>query len=151
MLRRLGPRPRLHLLTERGEVVLELRAEEAPLTVDAIASTAAAGRFDGIPFHRVVPNFVAQGGDITLNGTRSGAGFVLRSEFTRIPYLRGVVGMASSGKDTETTQYFMTHSPQPHLDGGYTAFGWVVEGVSVLDALAPEDRVVRAWVTPGGR
>jgi peptidylprolyl isomerase len=57
--------------------------------------------------------------------------------------------MASAGKDTETSQYFVTHSPQPHLDGGYTAFGWVVEAMEAMDAIAPEDRVVRAWVGPG--
>ncbi|MDT8339890.1 MAG: peptidylprolyl isomerase [Longimicrobiales bacterium] len=148
-LRDLGPRPRLHLLTERGEVVLELRSEFAPLTVDAIASTAREGRFDGIPFHRVIPNFVAQGGDVTLGGARPGAGFRLRSEFTRLPYREGTLGMASAGKDTESTQFFVTHSPQPHLDGAYTAFGRVVRGTAVLAALAPEDRIVRAWVVPG--
>lgn len=148
-LRRLGPEPRLHLETNRGTVVLALRAEEAPLTVDGITLLAEEGRYDGVPFHRVVPNFVVQGGDVTLAGGRDPAPFTLRSEFTRIPYLRGVLGMASAGKDTETSQYFVTHSPQPHLDGGYTAFGWVVDGLEVLDALAPEDHVVRAWVTPG--
>jgi peptidylprolyl isomerase len=57
--------------------------------------------------------------------------------------------MASAGKDTESTQFFITHSPQPHLDGGYTAFGWVERGMEVVDALAPYDRILRAWVTPG--
>lgn len=149
-LRRLGTHPLLTLETDRGRVVLALRTEEAPLTVDAVTATAEAGRYDDVPFHRVVPNFVAQGGDVTLGGTRPVPGFVLRSEFTRVPYLRGVVGMASAGKDTETTQFFITHSPQPHLDGGYTAFGEVVRGMEVVDALAPEDRIIRAWVTPGG-
>ncbi len=148
-LRRLGPEPRLHLETNRGTVVLALRTEEAPLTVDGITLLAEEGRYDGVPFHRVVPNFVVQGGDVTLAGGRDPAPFTLRSEFTRIPYLRGVLGMASAGKDTETSQYFVTHSPQPHLDGGYTAFGWVVDGLEVVDALGPEDHVVRAWVTPG--
>ncbi|HSG50352.1 MAG TPA: peptidylprolyl isomerase, partial [Longimicrobiales bacterium] len=148
-LRQLGSRPLLTLETERGQVVMALRTEEAPLTVDAIAATAQSGLYDGVPFHRVVPNFVAQGGDVTLGGTRPGPGFVLRSEFTRIPFLRGVVGMASAGKDTETTQFFITHSPQPHLDGSYTAFGQVVRGMEVVDRLAPEDRILRAWVTPG--
>lgn len=148
-LRRLGRTPRLHLLTERGRVVVALSPEEAPLTVDAITRLAEEGRYDGVPFHRVVPNFVAQGGDVTRSGRESPAPRI-RSEFTRIPYLRGVLGMASAGKDTETSQFFLTHSPQPHLDGGYTAFGWVVEGMGVLDRIAPEDQVVRAWVTPGG-
>lgn len=148
-LSRVGKAPRLHLLTNLGEVVLELRTEEAPLTVDAITMVAEQGRFDGIPFHRVVPNFVVQGGDVSRSGTLDRIGWTLRSEFTRTPYLRGVLGMASAGKDTETTQYFITHSPQPHLDGAYTAFGAVIAGETVLDALGPEDWVVRAWVTPG--
>jgi peptidylprolyl isomerase len=148
-LRELGSEPRLHLRTNRGTVVLALNTEEAPLTVDGITSLAEAGLYEGVPFHRVVPNFVAQGGDVSLSGLRDPAPFTLRSEFTRTPYGRGVLGMASAGKDTETSQYFVTHSPQPHLDGGYTAFGWVVEGMEVLDAIAPEDRVLRAWVVPG--
>ena len=148
-LKALGPAPRLHLETSRGHIVLVLAPEEAPGTVAALAAVAEAGAYEGIPFHRVVPNFVAQGGDVTEGGTRPGVGFRLRSEFTRIPYERGVVGMASAGKDTETTQFFVTHSPQPHLDGGYTAFGWVERGMEVVDALAPYDRILRGWVTPG--
>ncbi|HSM07108.1 MAG TPA: peptidylprolyl isomerase [Longimicrobiales bacterium] len=145
----LGPAPRLHLETSRGRVVLRLVPEEAPMTVAAVAATARAGRYDGVPFHRVVPNFVAQGGDVSRGGTAPGVDFRLRSEFTGVRYLRGVLGMARAGKDTETTQFFVTHSPQPHLDGGYTAFGWVERGMEVVDAIAPEDRIVRAWVVPG--
>jgi peptidylprolyl isomerase len=150
VLRELGPAPRLHLETSRGRIRIRLVPEEAPLTVDAIAATARAGRFDGVPFHRVVPNFVAQGGDVSRGGVADGAGFRLRSEFTRIRYDRGVLGMASAGKDTETTQFFLTHSAQPHLDGRYTAFGWVEAGAAVVDALQPEDVVVRARVHAGG-
>ena len=135
--------------TERGTIVLVLTTEEAPATVDAITMLAEAGRYDGVPFHRVVPNFVAQGGNVGRFGAQPGAGFTLRSEFTRVRYDRGVLGMASAGKDTETSQFFLTHSAQPHLDGGYTAFGWVESGLDVMDRLAPEDRVIRAWVTPG--
>ncbi|MEE8385285.1 MAG: peptidylprolyl isomerase [Dehalococcoidia bacterium] len=149
-LRSLGAQPRLILETEKGRIVLVLDAEEAPLTVQTIAGFAAAGQFDDVPFHRVVPNFVAQGGDFTRNDGFGGPGFLIRSEFTQVPYMRGVAGMASSGKDTEGSQYFITHSPQPHLDGAYTAFGWVVEGMDVLDRIYEEDRVVTARVESGG-
>jgi peptidylprolyl isomerase len=140
----------LILETEKGRVVLALDAEEAPLTVQTMAGFAAAGQLDDVPFHRVVPNFVVQGGDFTRKDGFGGPGFAIRSEFTQISYARGVVGMASSGKDTEGSQYFITHSPQPHLDGGYTAFGWVVDGMDVLDRIYEEDRVVTAWVESGG-
>ncbi len=149
-LRSLGAQPRLILETEKGRIVLVLDAEEAPLTVQTIAGFAAAGQFDDVPFHRVVPNFVAQGGDFTRKDGFGGPGFSIRSEFTQVPYMRGVAGMASSGKDTEGSQYFITHSPQPHLDGAYTAFGWVVEGMDVLDRIYEEDRVVTARVESGG-
>ncbi len=148
-LRSLGSQPRLILETDKGRIVLVLDADEAPLTVQTIAGFAAAGQFDDVPFHRVVPNFVAQGGDFTRKDGFGGPGFSIRSEFTQVPYVRGVAGMASSGKDTEGSQYFITHSPQPHLDGGYTAFGWVVEGMDVLDQIYEEDKVLTARVEPG--
>lgn len=148
-LQALGPHPRLVLDTERGRVVVVLRTEEAPLTVQAVATLAREGRYDGVPFHRVVPNFVVQGGDVSRGDGSGGPGFVLRSEFTRTPYLRGVAGMASSGKDTEGSQYFVTHSPQWHLDGGWTAFGWVERGMDVVDRIVRGDRVLRAVVVPG--
>jgi peptidylprolyl isomerase len=148
-LRRLGPRPRLVLETDRGTIVLRMRTEEAPLTVQAIAALAESGRYDGTPFHRVVPNFVIQGGDVSRGDGGGGPGFVIRSELTRTPYERGVLGMASSGKDTEGSQFFVTHAPQPHLDGGYTAFGWVERGMEVVDVIVRGDRIVRARVFPG--
>jgi len=145
----LGTAPRLVLETERGRVVVRLAAEEAPLTVQTIARLAEEGRYDGVPFHRVVPNFVAQGGDFSSGDGFGGPGFTIRSEFTLIPYLRGVIGMASAGKDTEGSQFFITHAMQPHLDGRYTSFGWVVEGMDAVDRLMVGDRVVRATVERG--
>lgn len=147
-LARLGPRPRLVLETERGRLVIVMDPEQAPLTVQTIAGFAEDGRYDGVPFHRVVPNFVIQGGDFARADGRGGPGFAIRSEFTRIPYARGIIGMASAGKDTEGSQFFATHSMQPRLDGRYTAFGVIVEGRDVLDAIRVGDRVVRAEVTP---
>jgi cyclophilin family peptidyl-prolyl cis-trans isomerase/HEAT repeat protein len=146
LLQTLGPSPRLVMETTRGRIVAVLAAAEAPLTVGAMAALANEGRYDDTPFHRVVPNFVVQGGDVARGDGSGGPGYRLRTELTRIPFLRGTLGMASSGKDTEGSQFFITHTPQPHLDGGYTAFGWVVEGMEVVDRLQLGDRIVSARV-----
>jgi len=144
----LGARPKLILETQKGTVTLILDAESAPLTVQTIAGFAQDGLYDDTPFHRVVPNFVVQGGDFARQDGFGGPGFSIRSEFTQIPYQRGVLGMASSGKDTEGSQFFITHSMAPHLDGGYTAFGWVESGMDVVDVLYEEDRILTARVEP---
>ncbi len=145
----LGPRPRLRITTNRGLIVAELDAEQAPLTSQTVLRLAADGSYDGVPFHRVVSNFVVQGGDVAGRAGYGGPGFTIPSEFTRIPFERGVLGMASSGKDTEGSQFFITHSVQPHLDGRYTAFGRVIQGLSVLDALVQDDFIITARpVTP---
>jgi peptidylprolyl isomerase len=142
-LRARGPRPVLRLDTTKGAIELELDAESAPQTVETVLKLAEEGRYDGVEFHRVVPNFVLQGGDVERGDGWGGPGFAIRSELTRIPFDRGAVGMASAGKDTEGSQYFVTHSMQPHLDGRYTAFGRVVSGMNVADAIQVGDRVVR--------
>jgi len=143
----LGPRPRLILETERGAAVtIEMDAGQAPLTVQTVARFAREGKYDGVPFHRVVPDFVVQGGDFARGDGWGGPGFAIRTEATRIPYGTGVVGMASAGKDTEGSQFFITHSPQPRLGGRYTAFGVVVEGMDVVDRLVEGDRIERARV-----
>jgi peptidylprolyl isomerase len=134
------------LETEKGTVTLVLDSEAAPLTVQTIAGFAQEGLYDDTPFHRVVPNFVVQGGDFSRQDGFGGPGFSIRSEFTQIPYVRGVLGMASAGKDTEGSQFFVMHSMAPHLDGGYTAFGWVESGMDVVDRLYEEDRIVSARV-----
>ena len=147
-LKTLGTRPRLVLETARGQIAVELLTEQAPQTVQTIARTAEAGRYDGVPFHRIVPNFVAQGGDVERGDGYGGPGYAIRSEFTRVPYRAGVAGIASAGKDTEGSQFFFTHSAQPHLDGRYTAFGRIVVGDDVLDALEQGDLVTRATLLP---
>jgi peptidylprolyl isomerase len=146
-LRARGARPVLRLDTAKGAIELELDAESAPQTVETVLRLAEEGGYDGVPFHRVVPNFVIQGGDVERGDGWGGPGFAIHSELTRIPYDRGTVGMASAGKDTEGSQYFVTHSMQPHLDGRYSAFGRVVSGMNVVDAILVGDEVVRA-VTP---
>src|SRR5205814_1066559 len=102
---------------------------------------------DGLPFHRVVPDFVAQGGDPRGDGW-GGPGHTLRCELSPLRYARGAVGMALSGKDTGGSQFFVVHSAQPHLEGKYTVFGRVVEGMEVVDALLPGDLIERAVVLP---
>jgi cyclophilin family peptidyl-prolyl cis-trans isomerase len=124
---------------------LKLFATEAPLTVYNIVSLAEHGYFDGQRFHRVVPNFVVQGGDPRGDGN-GGPGYAIRDELTRRRYGRGTLGMALSGPNTGGSQFFVTHSSQPHLDGGYTVFGELVEGGDVLDRIIQGDRIVRVTV-----
>jgi cyclophilin family peptidyl-prolyl cis-trans isomerase/HEAT repeat protein len=149
LARELGARPRLVLETDAGEIVAELDAVEAPVTVQSIARLAREGRYDGVPFHRVVPAFMAQGGDYTRGDGTGDPGFRLPTEITTQRYLRGILGMARFDKDTESSQFFITQSMQPHLDGGYTAFGRVVEGMDVVDRILEGVRIVRARVEPG--
>ena len=145
-LANVGPRPRLVLDTDRGRVVIELDTESAPQTVQRITLTAAQGLYDGVPFHRVVASFVVQGGDYARRDGYGGPDTAIRSEFTRVRYETGTIGMASSGKDTEGSQFFVTHSPQPHLDGRYTAFGRVLEGQDVVDQILQGDLVREARI-----
>jgi cyclophilin family peptidyl-prolyl cis-trans isomerase len=137
---RAGKNVRAIVSTDKGAFTIELLAEDAPLTVDNFVQLARRNYFNGITFHRVVPNFVIQGGDPRGDGN-GGPGYQIRCEINMMPYARGAVGMALSGKDTGGSQWFVTHSPQPHLDGGYTVFGRVVEGLEVVDRIARGDRI----------
>jgi cyclophilin family peptidyl-prolyl cis-trans isomerase/HEAT repeat protein len=130
--------------TSRGSFTIDFLLEEAPLTVDNFIQLANRKYFDGITIHRVVPNFVMQDGDPRGDGN-GGPGYQIRCEINEAPYARGAVGMALSGKDTGGSQWFVTHAPQPHLDGGYTVFGNVIAGMDVVDALARGD-VIRSIV-----
>jgi cyclophilin family peptidyl-prolyl cis-trans isomerase/HEAT repeat protein len=145
-LRALGSEPRWILQTERGEIRIRLVPDQAPLTVLGVAGLAESGAYDGVPFHRVIGGFVAQGGDVAAGDGTGQAGLFLPSEFTLLPFVRGVVGMASSGKDTEDSQFFLVHAIQPHLDGLYTAFGWVEEGGEVMDRLLPGDLLLSSRI-----
>jgi cyclophilin family peptidyl-prolyl cis-trans isomerase/HEAT repeat protein len=130
------------ITTQKGSFTIDLLPEEAPLTVDNFIKLARAGFFNGLAVHRVVPNFVIQDGDPRGDGN-GGPGWSIRCEINMVPYERGVVGMALSGKDTGGSQWFVTHSPQPHLDGGYTVFGRVGEkGMPVVDRIARGDRII---------
>ncbi|MEX2157275.1 MAG: HEAT repeat domain-containing protein [Gemmatimonadales bacterium] len=134
--------PRVILETDRGTLEIELLPGEAPLTVAAFLDLVERRFFDGTRWHRVVPNFVVQDGDPRGDGWGGpGAGFVLRDEINPVRYQVGTVGMALSGPDTGGSQYFITHSPQPHLDGTYTVFGRVLAGGGVLDGIGQGDRI----------
>ena len=137
--------PVLRVETARGTMDLVLHEADAPLTVYNIVSLARRGYFDGQHFHRVVPNFVIQAGDPRGDGN-GGPGYAIRDEINRHRYERGTLGMALSGPNTGGSQFFITHSPQPHLDGGYTVFGELVNGFDVLDRIIQGDRIVRVTV-----
>jgi cyclophilin family peptidyl-prolyl cis-trans isomerase/HEAT repeat protein len=136
---------RLELQTSRGPIRVALDVREAPRTSAVVAGLAARGFYDGLPVHRVVPDFVAQGGDPRGDG-EGGPGFSVRCEVGPLRYGRGAVGMALSGKDTGGSQFFFTHSPQPHLDGRYTAFGQVESGQEVVDSLLEGDTLLHVRV-----
>src|SRR5947208_3474083 len=132
--------PRVTIDTDRGAMVLELFPGEAPLTVAAFLALVDRRYFDGSHWHRVVPNFVVQDGDPRGDGW-GGPGVALRDELNPVRYETGTVGMALSGPDTGGSQFFITHSPQPQLDGAYTVFGRVVSGLATLGSLAQGDRI----------
>jgi cyclophilin family peptidyl-prolyl cis-trans isomerase len=134
--------------TDKGRIRIELFPQDAPITVDSFITLARKGFFNGATFHRVVPNFVIQGGDPRGDG-EGGPGYQIRCEINARPYARGAVGMALSGKDTGGSQFFITHSPQPHLDGGYTVFGQVVGGLAVVDRIARGDVIRRVEIFEG--
>ena len=129
------------VVTDRGTLDLALFPGEAPITVDNFVSLARRGYFDGQAFHRVVPNFVVQAGDPRGDGN-GGPGYAIRDELNPHRYHRGTLGMALSGPNTGGSQFFVTHSPQPHLDGGYTVFGQLRSGGDVLDRIVQGDRIV---------
>ena len=125
--------------------MLELYTQAAPYTVLSFLKLAARHFYDGLPFHRVVPNFVVQGGDPRGDGW-GGPDYSIRSEFSLLRFERGMLGMASAGKDTEGSQFFITHSPQPHLDGRYTIFGRVRDGMDLVDRLQVGDTITTVVV-----
>lgn len=138
----MGPPAGVTIETERGSIRLQLYGYEAPLTVENFLRLVDRRFFDNGRWHRVVPNFVIQDGDPRGDGS-GGPGTVLRDEISRRRYERATVGMALSGPDTGGSQFFITHSPQPHLDGAYTVFGQVVSGWEVVDRIVQGDRIRR--------
>jgi len=140
--------PRVYLDTSRGRIEVEMAVVDAPVTCRTFMALARRGFYNGVRWHRVVPNFVAQAGDPRGDG-EGGPGFTIRDEINQVPYRRGTMGMALEWADTGGSQFFLTHSPQPHLDGRYTVFGQVVRGLDVLDRLQQDDAIVRVLVWDG--
>jgi cyclophilin family peptidyl-prolyl cis-trans isomerase len=140
------------LHTSKGDIVIELYADKAPIAVNSFIFLAKNGWFDGVTFHRVIPGFVAQAGD--PSGTGYGTpGYYYRNEIS--PDLKfdgpGVVAMANAGADSNGSQFFITYSAQPTLDGGYTIFGHVIQGMDVATNLTPRDPSQSADLPPGDK
>lgn len=136
--------------TEKGDITIELYAEEAPLAVNSFVFLAQDGWYDNVTFHRVVPGFVAQAGDPSGTGM-GGPGYVFDNEVS--PDLKfdqpGLLGMANSGPGTNGSQFFITHTSVPHLDGSYTIFGRVISGMDVVESLTPRDPSQSSDLPPG--
>jgi cyclophilin family peptidyl-prolyl cis-trans isomerase len=136
----------VYLDTDRGTIQIELAVLDAPLTVENFVTLAGGRFFNGLGVHRVVPNFVIQAGDPRGDG-EGGPNYTIRDELNQRPFVRGTVGMALDWADTGGSQFFITLSPQPQLDAKYTAFGRVIAGMEIVDAIQPRDviRAVRVW------
>jgi cyclophilin family peptidyl-prolyl cis-trans isomerase len=128
------------IVTDKGSFTISFLPEFAPVTVGSFCYLAEKDFFNGIPFHRVVPGFVIQGGDPTGTGW-GGPGYEIISEFSPFNYSTGVVGMASAGKDTEGSQWFVTTGNYPHLDGRYTIFAEVLKGLDVVEHITQGTRI----------
>lgn len=133
--------------TGKGTIELELYPEYAPKTVNNFVFLAQEGFYDGVSFHRVISNFMIQGGDPTGSG-RGGPGYRFEDEFDGNPlrHERGVISMANAGPGTNGSQFFITHGPQPHLDGRHTVFGKVTKGLDVVDSIEQGDSMVSVTV-----
>jgi cyclophilin family peptidyl-prolyl cis-trans isomerase/HEAT repeat protein len=147
-LSRIGKNVRAVVTTSKGSFTIEFLPEAAPLTVDNFVQLAQRNYYRNITIHRVVANFVIQDGDPRGDGN-GGPGYQIRCEINEVPYDRAVVGMALSGKDTGGSQWFVTHSPQPHLDGGYTVFGRVAAGMDVVDKIVRGDVIQSIVIRQG--
>ena len=134
--------------TSKGTIELELYPEYAPKTVNNFAFLAGEGFYDGVTFHRVIANFMIQGGDPTGTGM-GGPGYRFEDEFDGNPlrHEAKVISMANAGPGTNGSQFFITHLPQPHLNNRHTVFGKVVSGHDVVDAIAQGDKMVKVTVT----
>lgn len=135
--------PRVKFSTDKGEFIMVLFTRKAPITVSNFMELVNKGFYNGIYFHRVVPGFVVQAGDPRGDGW-GGPGYTIPCEYNDLFYERGMVGMAHAGKDTGGSQFFITQTPQPHLNGRHTTFGKVVSGMDVVDRLMIYDKIIQA-------
>src|SRR5699024_9094785 len=131
----LGRHPIWVMHTEKGEIKIQLNTLSAPATIAAIDSLSRAGVYDGVPFHRVAPNFVIPSGEIERHDGSGGPECVSPTEPSETWFVRGAAGIASAGPDTAGSQYFIMHQWSPHLNGNYTRFGKVVDGMDIVDQI----------------
>ncbi len=133
--------------TQKGTISIALYPEHAPITVNNFVFLAREGYYDGVSFHRVISDFMIQGGDPTGTG-RGGPGYEFEDELDGNPLLheRGVISMANAGPNTNGSQFFITHSPQPHLNGRHTVFGKVIGGLDVVDSIERGDRMLHVEI-----
>lgn len=137
--------------TEKGDIVLQLFPDKAPMAVNSFVFLARHKWFDDVTFHRVIPGFVAQTGDPSGTG-RGNPGYFFGSEIGDLKFDKpGMVGMANSGSSTNGSQFFITYAPAPHLDGGYTIFGQVLSGLDVAEKLTPRDPSQGENLPPGDK
>ncbi|MBI2159063.1 MAG: peptidylprolyl isomerase [Candidatus Rokubacteria bacterium] len=133
-------------LEKGGEIRLELYPKDAPKTVENFVALAKKGFYNGLTFHRVVPDFVVQGGCPNGNGT-GGPGYTIKAEFNTQKHLRGTVAMArSQHADSAGSQFYICYGPTPHLDGSYTVFGRVVAGMEHVDRITQGDRMTSVTI-----
>ena len=143
----IGQKHKAVINTNKGTITIQFLKEHAPFTVLSFYKLIRKKFFNKLNFHRVVPNFVVQGGDPRGDGW-GGPNYAIRSEFSLVNFERGSVGVASAGKDTEGCQFFITHTPQPHLDGRYTVFAVVVAGMDVVDRMQIGDDILSITLLP---
>ena len=134
--------------TNKGTIEIEMFAEHAPITVNNFVFLAREGYYDGVSFHRVISNFVIQGGDPTGSGS-GGPGYRFGDEFAGNPHKHGTgyLSMANAGPGTNGSQFFITHSPQPHLDGRHTVFGKVTSSMDIVNSIRQGDQMTSVTVT----
>ena len=131
--------------TEKGTIVLELFASDVPVTVNNFVFLAREGFYDNTTFHRVIPDFMAQGGDPTGTGT-GGPGYKFADEFTKHTHIAGALSMANSGPNTNGSQFFIIYTPQPHLDRKHSVFGHLELGTKTLEALKNGDTIKKITI-----
>lgn len=137
--------------TEKGNIVMQLFPDKAPLAVNSFVFLARQGWFDGVTFHRMIPGFVAQAGDPSGTG-KGNPGYFFNNEISDLKFDKpGMVSMANSGPDTNGSQFFITFAPATHLDGGYTIFGQVISGLEVAENLTPRDPSQGTLLPPGDK
>ncbi|MFN8412709.1 MAG: peptidylprolyl isomerase [Anaerolineales bacterium] len=137
--------------TEKGDIIIQLFPDKAPLAVNSFIFLAQQGWFNGVTFHRVIPGFVAQSGDPSGTG-KGNPGYFFNNELSDLKFdIPGRVGMANSGPDTNGSQFFITFAPAPHLNDGYTIFGQVISGLEVAEQLTPRDTSQNENLPPGDK